>query len=394
MPILSVIIPTHERADYAVRTVRALLDHLPGNVQIVLSDTSVQDRITTALGDDAQDPRLTFVRPERPMSVVEHFNFALSLATGDYLCFIGDDDFVLPELVDIAEWARRTGVEAIRMTFPAYYYWPDFRHKTRDDHYSGTLHLAGFTSAIRDVDAHAAMRDAARHLSTGVRDMPRAYAGLVSGALVRRIVARHGALFGGVSPDIYSAALISAEATRVCEIDYPAIVSGASKASTAGQSASGGHVGALRDNAHIGAFRDLVWDPLIPEFYSVPTVWSFSLMQAAPFVQELHDSAGYGRLYVKCLIWHRAYRRETLAAMKAFRHRKGTARLIAGLARGTIEECRWIAGKLWARAEERLRPQKTPVLRGLEDSGAAIRALDDHNGKGRRSTLLQRLKAQ
>ena len=204
--------------------------------------------------------------------------------------------------------------------------------------------------------------------------MPRAYAGLVSSALIQRVVARHGALFGGVSPDIYSAALISSNAQLVYQIDYPAIVPGASQASTAGQSASGGHVGKLRENAHIGAFRDLVWDALIPEFYSVPTVWSYSLMRAVPAVPQLSREAGYGRLYVKCLLWYPSYRAETLVAIRRYQQKFGTTKLISTMATGLVHEAGWIAAKLWQRAVLRVRPSRSTIIGNLPDSAAAIGA--------------------
>src|SRR3546814_18230876 len=89
--------------------------------------------------------------------------------------------------------------------------------------------------------------------------MPRAYCGLISLTLIKRILADHDALFGGVSPDIYSAALISAHSVNALDIDFPAVIPGASGASKAGQSAAGRHVGVLRDNDHIRPFRNLIW---------------------------------------------------------------------------------------------------------------------------------------
>lgn len=392
MPVLSIIIPTHERSHYAVRTVKALLDALPESVQIVLSDTSVIDHITAEIGAAITDPRLLFIRPQRPMSVVEHFNYAVTYATGDYLCFIGDDDFVLPELAEIAEWAKRRGIDAVQTTISAHYYWPDFRHKTRGTYYSGTLHLTPFTSHVREKSGRLAMHRAARDLGTGVGEMPRAYAGLVAKELVNRIILKYGSLFGGVSPDIYSSALISQEARSLWEVDYPAIIPGSSKASTAGQSASGGHVGRLRENDHIGAFSDLRWNPLIPEFYSVPTVWAFSLLQAAEHLPELNEHAGYGRLYIKCLIWHRRYHPETIAAMKVFRNTYGYGRLIATLIGGTVRELLWISGKLAQRLEERVGLKKGKILADLNDSASALRAISNHTSRGFHSTLLKELK--
>lgn len=391
MPLLSIIIPTHERAQYAVQTIRALLRGLPDSVEVVVSDTSAEDQILPLLGDDSVSNRLIFVRPGRTMNMVEHFNFALGHATGDYLCLIGDDDFVLPDLVDIAAWAKQRSVDSVRLTFPANYYWPDFRHKTRGQYYSGSLHISAFSCEVKRIDASKAMQNAAQQLGTGLGEMPRAYVGLVSNPLIQRVVERHGPLFGGVSPDVYSAALISSEAQVVYQIDYPAVVPGASQASGAGQSASGGHVGKLRENAHIGAFRDLVWDELIPEFYSVPTVWAYSLMQAAPLVPELSRYAGYGRLYVKCLLWHRSYRADTLSAIRHFRQKFGAARLVQAMVAGLFHEAKWVGFKLWQRAVLRLWPSGRTIIANLPDSAVGIGALVQYTHGGARQKLLRAL---
>ena len=186
-PLLSIVIPTHERAHYALKTACALMDSLPSSVEIIVSDTSKKDLLSEPLKDSVQEERLKLIRPERELSVVEHFNLAMSYATGDYLCFIGDDDFVLPELLQISIWAKKYKIEAVKMTFPALYYWPDFKHKTKDDLYSGSLHLENFSSSVRRVNAKLAMHNAAVNLGTGVGDMPRAYAGLISRILVERI---------------------------------------------------------------------------------------------------------------------------------------------------------------------------------------------------------------
>src|SRR3546814_10365190 len=79
----------------------------------LVSDTSEVDPWTSA----APHPRLKVVRPGTGISVVDNFNTALSHATGDYVCFIGDDDLIAPEIVDIACKAKSLSVDAVRFTF-------------------------------------------------------------------------------------------------------------------------------------------------------------------------------------------------------------------------------------------------------------------------------------
>lgn len=364
MPILSVIIPTHERFRYAKETVAAILG-MNEDIELIVSDTSMIDPWAST----APNARLKVVRPGTGISVVDNFNTALSHATGDYVCFIGDDDLIAPEIIDIACKAKSLGVDAVRFTFPIIFYWKDYLHRSDPEAYSGTIWVSQYSGKVRSLDTEAALRQAADNLGHGVFDMPRAYCGLISLSLIKKIVADHNALFGGVSPDIYSAALISAHASKVLDIDFPAVIPGASGASTAGQSAAGQHVGALRDNDHIRPFQNLVWHPLVPEFYSVPTVWGYSLVCAIEQLPEnLAVQPNWGRLYARCLLHHRPYWRPTFRAMKAYAEHKSAVSLLRTLASGMILELGWAMGRVRRRLSVRFNVLHDRRIAGINNS--------------------------
>jgi glycosyltransferase involved in cell wall biosynthesis len=377
-PVVSVIIPTHERAQYAVPTIRSMLA-LQGEVEVVVCDTSAEDLISAELHDSPHLSRLKLVRPGKTLSVVGNFNTALAAATGKYLTFIGDDDFVSAQIVTVAKWAKIHQIDAIKFSFPTLYFWPDFRHKTQDDAIAGTLRTSTFSGKVTPHDAKAAALQALVNFGGGVMEMPRAYAGLVSMDLVKRIHDEHGPLFGGVSPDIYSAFLISQEARKCVYIDYPVIVPGASGASTAGLSAKGKHVGALRDNAHIRPFRDLVWDERIPEFYSVPTVWSYSLLKAVQKHGVLTEQINFVRLYLKCLIFHRPFLQETLKAAATYRRKTSWGPILRSALTATFSEAAWFAKKVVQRLLQKIKKnQDQQVLQNLDDTEAASVAFQMH----------------
>lgn len=373
-PVLSVIVPTHNRARYAVPTIQALLA-TSDEIEVVVSDTSAEDLLSAALAGMPGAARVRLVRPPSGVSVVDNFNAALQAASGDYLCFIGDDDLITGDALRLARWARRQGVDALCLAFPANYYWPDFHHRLRGDFYAGTVRVGKFSGRIRPHDPMRALSASARQLGVGVLDMPRAYAGMIARNLARRIIGKYGALFGGVSPDIYSAALIAQECNSCVHVDYPIVVPGHSGASTAGQSARGEHLGKLRDNPHIGAFKNLVWDPRIPEFYSVPTVWSFSLLEALKKTGTEH-LAHFGRLYVRCLLFHRAYRGDTVQAIRHQAGRVGWPRLAASLAAGASAESAWVIGKLWSMLRVTLSGRADDSMQGVENTVAAHECLE------------------
>jgi hypothetical protein len=288
--------------------------------------------------------------------VVDNFNEASRAATGRYLSFIGDDDFVSSEIVNVARWALTQRVDALKFNFPALYYWPDFRQRTQGDALAASLRIGAFDGSIVKHDAKKALFEALNNFGGGVMEMPRAYAGMVSADLVKTIQQKHGLLFGGVSPDIYSATLISLEAQNCVKISFPVIVPGASGASTSGQSAHGRHVGSLRDNEHIGAFRDLEWDVRIPEFYSVPTVWSYSLLKAVEAAKLPGSKVNFARLYAKCLLYQRTHHRHTLRTLKSIAPAHGWTSLLIGVLSGFLHEAFWITRKVWERVWIKFKP--------------------------------------
>jgi glycosyltransferase involved in cell wall biosynthesis len=372
-PLVSVVVPTHNRAHYVVPTIKALYK-IP-DVEIVVTDTSSKDGISDALSTEIlESKRFRLVRNTQPLNVVQNFELGLQVATGEYLVFIGDDDFVHPSIGLVAKWAKSSQVDAVTTTMSAHYYWPDFVHKRMGSHFSGTLSSRSFTGKMDYFDPKEQLAIVANNPGAGVLGMPRAYAGLVSRKLLDHIVARYGALFGGVSPDIYSSALISYEAKRAAKFDFPFIIPGSSGKSTAGQSANGNHVGALRANSHIGAFKSLTWNKLVPEFYAIQTVWSYSLIEALKQCNFPQKSINFPRLYVKCLINHPRYWSTILDCVKFYSQTEGRWTTVGRLILQIYPESIWAFEKIatLVRAKLGVTNKNTHFIGDLSDTQAAM----------------------
>lgn len=309
MPLLSVIIPTHNRQHFAALTVRKIVEEC-AETEVIVSDTSDDKTLPGMLDDLLAAGRITYVRQPKGLDVVRHFEAALRHAHGDYILFIGDDDCVGPEVETITRWAGDNGIDAVisyRNSFIANYYWPGVRSKYYGDRYAGKLFLHRFSSKAWRIDPARTVHDALHDLGRGLGAMPRAYHGLVARSLVDRVVARHGALFGGVSPDIYSAILIASEAKNAWCVDFPFCLPGGSAPSTSGSGAARSDTPRLWEHPHIRPFQNLEWDPLIPEFYSPYNVWAFSAKKAVDKLPDAGFQPNYPRLYACCLLYGRNY---------------------------------------------------------------------------------------
>jgi glycosyltransferase involved in cell wall biosynthesis len=381
MPLLSVIIPTHNRAKYAVSTINSVLS-ISGFIQVVVTDSSPVDEISPHFHNFTDQSRLKLIRTSDSISVVENFNTARQAADGEYLVFIGDDDFVSSEIVSLAEWAKTNAVDSLKLNFPVLYYWPDFRHASRGDVYAGTLHISPFSGKIKSHSAENAFWHSLANFGGGVLEMPRAYAGMLSSSLANEIVNKYGALFGGVSPDIYSSAIISIETKKCMTVDFPIVVPGASGGSTTGQSASGGHYGELRENPHISPFRDLIWDNRIPEFYSVPTVWSFSFLKAVELISRIHPdlnpTPNFSRLILKCFVYHPAEAKRTMLSLRILINDYGVWKILGQIIKATFSEFAWGLSRIKNRVMARYVKNNVDVYRNLNSTFAAREALERH----------------
>lgn len=326
MPLLSVVIPTRNRPKYLLDSIEIALKNVK-DVEIIVCDNSDDDGLRSMLGNALRTGRVKYMYSAEPLSVVGNFERALTEVQGEYVIFIGDDDSIGPGLEEIALWAKENQVDSVisyRNAFIASYYWPGVRSKYFGDAYSAQLFVSKFSGQVKAINPILALRQVAQRLGGGLGRLPRAYHGLISRTLIDKIYAQHGHLFGGISPDIYSAALIASMSKRVFVVDFPFVIPGASPVSTAGQGAERSDRGDIRTTDHTARFgKSLVWDPRIPEFYSPHTVWAYSLCKALERVPQLGISPSYGRLYACCFLYYRKNYPELLRAMKALARIEG-----------------------------------------------------------------------
>src|SRR5687767_10792326 len=98
-PLLSLIVPTRERARTLAFTLATALDQASGNYEVVVSDNASADD-TEAVVRAIGDRRLRYFNTGRRLSMCDNYEFALENARGDYVIIIGDDDAVMPAGVD------------------------------------------------------------------------------------------------------------------------------------------------------------------------------------------------------------------------------------------------------------------------------------------------------
>ncbi|PTW50383.1 glycosyltransferase family 2 protein [Rhodovulum kholense] len=203
-PVISLVIPTRERAHYldaAIRSALVAADAADAPVEIVVSDNASTDD-TPAVIAGFDDPRIVAVRTDRRLSMRENFQFALSNTTGDHVLFIGDDDAVLPNgLRLLAALIARHDPDIVKWRVMTYL-WPDPRTGA-----AGTLRVRpqALDGRLKRLDPAAVLDGFARAQFRSYHDGGMIYHGCLSRRLIARAEAGSGGpFFRGSSPDVFT----------------------------------------------------------------------------------------------------------------------------------------------------------------------------------------------
>ena len=99
MPLVSVIIPTHNRAGFLAGAVNSVLAQSFNDLEIVVVDDCSGDD-TPALMESFRRPGIRYLRHDRQRGGAAARNTGIHHSTGEYVAFLDDDDEWYPEKLD------------------------------------------------------------------------------------------------------------------------------------------------------------------------------------------------------------------------------------------------------------------------------------------------------
>jgi glycosyltransferase involved in cell wall biosynthesis len=307
-PLLTIVIATKNREYYCIEAIKAILSISSNELELVIADNSDSKEIKLFV-ETIFDIRLKYVYDNSPTSSIANFNRALSLATGDYVCMIGDDDGINPEIIEITKWAKINDVDSLVGSLSANYRWdntgaPDtlFTKMT-----GSTLTISSFNGMVKFVDLKQSLVALMRNGATNYLEfnLPKLYHGIVRRDVFQKIKYETGEYLKGLSPDIYSAVILAHKVKNLVHIDYPITIPGVCGTSTSiieGQKKSNSK--RIEDIPHLQHRGEYTWNNNIPRFYCVQTIWGDSCFAALDELSssELKEKFNKFNLYANILI--------------------------------------------------------------------------------------------
>lgn len=284
-PLLSVVIPTRNRFMYVKSAIISILALKDLRIELVIQDNSNSSELMSWIEENFADTRLKYNYSKSPLSFVGNFNEGVKLATGEYLCIIGDDDGINPEIIDVTAWLKQENIDCLTTKISANFVWGDAEVPTTyfTKVTGGVLTMSKISGKIIESQIENELAAFVKGGAINYLDfkLPKIYHGIVSAKCLEEVKSKTGAYFGGLSPDIFASITLACIVKRVFFTDYPLTISG-----VCGVSASIVE-GLLKKNSkkiedapHLRNRGEYEWSDLVPKVYCVETIWADSAISA------------------------------------------------------------------------------------------------------------------
>ena len=269
--LLSIVIPTRNREKYCIEAIKDILSYNESCFELVVQDNSDSNQIGVFV-QEHPDERLRYYRIEGRLNSVINIRTCLDYAEGEYVCMIGDDDTILPNIFSVVRWAKEKGIKAVCPSNNPAFFW------NLDGFLKGKLITQPSNSQYKWARPDDRLKAL---LKGGIIDyqqyaLPRVYHGLMHKEVLKKIKERTGHIIGGLSPDIYLTVSSCFYLDKYIITNFPISVFGACVQSTS----VGNPRGKFEDMPHLWNRGEYNWDELIPRYNSSKTIWAESALKA------------------------------------------------------------------------------------------------------------------
>ena len=271
--LLSIVVPTKNRY-YYLKYLIELVENLQSNeVELVIQDNSDDngDFLKYLQEKDFRFIRYAYVKGQIPMS--DNSDRAILNSTGEYVCFLGDDDGFTKYLLEGVHWMKKNGIEAVKPA-EVTYSWPDAPQGK-----SAEMSYFHFTGKVKFVSAY---NELIKVLKSGIQNrgnMPLAYHAVVSRVVLDKVYAIAGTYFPGNSPDISNAVSLSLVVKKYALVDIPWAYSGNSAYKGGGVFARGNSAPAITDIPWFRPNPDTRWCKQVPKIALGTNIWADSAIE-------------------------------------------------------------------------------------------------------------------
>lgn len=291
--ILSILIPTKNRLRYLKGSLECINRIESADIEVIIQDNSDNWIDVRECVSAFHNNNFKYFHQEGKLSQTENSELAAEKATGEFVCYIGDDDTICESLLDLARCMSRFNIDSAVYGI-ANYNWPDLLKEKPN------LNACTYRDIkelrIEVLDPYKNLLQALRGGMLNIKDLPRVYHGIVSKRLLEQVKTNAGSYFPGPSPDMANATACALYARNLIRVNLPMIIDGYGKSSAGGMGQRKLHTGTLKGNFQLKDDVEELWDSRIPKLWMQDTIWPNSAIKSL-------EACGQGELAMKLNVY-------------------------------------------------------------------------------------------
>jgi glycosyltransferase involved in cell wall biosynthesis len=99
LPLVSILIPTYNRAALLPQAIQSALDQTYPSIEILILDDCSPDDTTSAAAPFTNDPRVRYIRHQTNLGLPRNWQYGIDNARGEFFTILHDDDAFEPTFV-------------------------------------------------------------------------------------------------------------------------------------------------------------------------------------------------------------------------------------------------------------------------------------------------------
>ncbi|HAT8546877.1 TPA: glycosyltransferase [Vibrio vulnificus] len=286
--LLSIVIPTKNRYHTLVPVVESIIKNIDGDFEIIIQDNS--DTKKAVRSEFFNHDKIKYFYNADSMPISDNTDLAIKNASGKYILFIGDDDFVSPKIIEAVELMEEHNIENLTYE-PGYYWWDSVEfYKTNYYHNKEKLWLPKEKSmSLESKSCKYELEKFYRRGGVSIGGLPRVYHGLTKKSVLEKIHIATGNYVVGSCPDISLSISISLLIDKFHFVKWPLTIYGGSKGSGGGLTASKKHFAKIEDMPWLRNDISKRWNSAIPKLWSERTIYPQTSIEVHEAFGEKHN---------------------------------------------------------------------------------------------------------
>lgn len=274
--LLSIVVPTKNRYEYLKFFIELVNSFKEESIEMVIQDNSDDNTLFLDYLKSKSFRFIVYDYCSDNLSVIENSDKAVKAASGKYICFMGDDDLVLKDLVHFVREMDKRDIESAFFK-RASYSWPGVSYKV---HKIPNLHVPSFTGKIEYLNVWKQLQKLLASGAVSLNNMPQLYHGVILRSCLDEIYKLTGTYFPGPSPDMAVSVALSKIVKKHIICDVPYTVAGTAPKSAGGMGAKHQHKGKIKNTPWLPKDTEEKWERAIPKVWTGPTIYAESAIKS------------------------------------------------------------------------------------------------------------------